>query len=150
VALDVSDLGSYGQPIEDEIAKPVHVGQSNVDEEIVSPRDMEDLDHLREPEGVFPERVDVCARVRTNANCDDRFQRSTERRMVDFGMEASDDAACAQGAHALEAARGSEPHELGEVLVRDPSILLESCYERAIRSVETLSRHRFRILHGMT
>lgn len=87
----MGDLGSYGQPIEDEVAEPIHIGQSDVDEEIVGSCHVEHLDHLWEPEGVFPECVDVCARMWTNANRDDRFQRSTERGVVDFGVEASDD-----------------------------------------------------------
>jgi len=46
--------------------------------------------------------------------------------VVDLRVESADDAARAESSHALEARRGREAHQLGEVLVRGPCILLDA------------------------
>ena len=75
---------------------------------------------------------------------DDRLEPAAERVAVDVGVEAAQDAAGAQGAHALEARGGGEADALGQLLVRDPRILLQRRHEGPVDSVETLFRHRFR------
>src|SRR3990172_8574842 len=78
----------------------------------------------------------------------DRLERPPERRAVDVGVKASDDTPCPESPHSLEAGRGGEPDERGQLLVRDPCDLLERGHKGAIGSVKSLSSHEFRILLG--
>ena len=109
-----------------------------------APGDVEQLDHLGHREGRLAERVDVGPRVGADPHGDDRLEPAAEGIAIDVRVEAAQDAAGAEGAHALEAGGGGEADALGEVLVRDPCILLQRRDEGLVDSVETLFRHRFR------
>jgi hypothetical protein len=139
--LDMSDLRPDGEAVEDEVAQCIGVGKADVEEEVVGARDVVQLDHLRHRERRLAEGVDVGAGVRPDTDRHDRLEAPSERAPVDVCMEATEDAAGVQRSHPLEAAGGSEADERGEVLVRDPRILLESLDEGPVDSVETLFRH---------
>jgi hypothetical protein len=79
MALDVNDFWSHRQPVEHEVAQAVHVGKPDVDEEVVASGHVEDLDHFGKPEGVLPERVDVRARMRSDADGHDRVLPAMQR-----------------------------------------------------------------------
>ena len=57
--LDVADLGPHGEAVEDEVAQRIGVRDADVEQEVVGPGDVEELDHLRHRKGRLAERVDV-------------------------------------------------------------------------------------------
>ena len=149
VRLDVADLGSHGQAVEDEVAQGVGVRHADVEEEVVGAGDVEDLDHLRHREGGLAERVDVRARVGADPHRHDRLEPAAEAVAVDVRVEAAQDTAGAERTDALEARRGGEADARGQLLVRDPRILLQRGHEGLVDSVESLFRHQFRISFGI-
>ena len=68
------------------------------------------------------ERVDLLARVDGQADSDQRLERAAERREVDLGVEAADDAALAQRPQPRQRRGGRDPDALGEALVGDPGV----------------------------
>ena len=140
----MADLGPHGEAVEDEVAQRIGVRDADVEQEVVGPGDVEELDHLRHRKGRLPERVDVGARVGADPHGHDRLEPAAERVAVDVRVEAAQDAAGAKGTHALEAGGGGETDALGQVLVRDPRILLQRGDEGPVDSVESLFRHQFR------
>ena len=147
--LDVTDLRPHGQAVEDEIPQRVRIGDTDVEQEVVGPRDVEQLDHLGHRQCRSPERVDVRARVGADPDRHDRLEAAAERRPVDVGMEATEDAARPQRADPFEAGRRREPDVLREVLVRDPRIHLQSCHQGLVDiagAIDVLEREQVDVL----
>jgi hypothetical protein len=56
---------------------------------------------------------------------DHRLQRAAQRREVDLGVEAAQDAGGSERANALQRGRGRDPRALGQLVVRDAGVLAE-------------------------
>jgi hypothetical protein len=97
---------------------------------------VEHRERLLQREQVVPELVDDGPRVRADADADERLDASTERAGIDLGVEPPDDTADAQRPHPGEAARRGEPDAGGELLVREPTVLLQLGQDRPVDSVE--------------
>ena len=107
----------------------------DVDEEVVLPGHVVDRDRLGQRQRVLAERLHLLARVAGEAHEDERLHRDAERARLDERAEAGEDALLAQPPHPLEAARRGEPDPGRELLVRQPSIVLQAA--RMAKSVRS-------------
>ena len=96
--LDVLDLGSDREIVEDEDPQVLGVGDGDVHEVVVGARDVEHSERLGQREQVAVEVVDQMARVHSKADRDQRLRRAAEERGVDIRVEPADDAPVAESA----------------------------------------------------
>jgi hypothetical protein len=80
--------------------------------------------------------------VSAEADRDHGLELASEAGKVDLGVETTDVSAAAQVADSLQTCRWGDAGQGGEVLVGDPSILLQRCQDQVIDSVVGQDRLR--------
>ena len=95
-----------------------------------------DRDRLGQRQRVLAERLHLLARVAGEGDEDEGLHRDAERARLDDRPVAGEDALLAQPPHPLEAARRGEPDPGRELLVRQPSIVLQGGQYGEVRSVQ--------------
>ena len=135
--LAVVDLGPAREPLDDQVAQVLDVAHRHVHLQVVHAADVEDGEHLRQRQQVGVEAAGRCRR----ACLISRTATSASRPMPSAAaatsrVMAAQHARAGQGAHALQAAGRRQPDPGGQLLVAEPSIVLQSGHDREVDSVE--------------
>jgi hypothetical protein len=128
----VGDLGTFGEPVDDEGVQGVGVGDGHVDEEVLPAGDDEDADRLGKSRGEVAERLDPLARGWPDPDGDEGLHGATESRQVDIGVVAPDHTAGAQRPDPFQGGGRGDTDTLGELAVGQPSICLQVGRQRRI------------------
>jgi len=136
VRLDAGDLGAAREGVHGQVAQVVGVADPNVHEEVVLPGHVVDPDRLPEGKGVLPEAPDLLAGVTSQTHEDEGLDGDAEGPGFDLRPEAGEYSAFPEAADSLEAAGGGQADLGGQLLVRQPSILLESRQDGEVDSVQ--------------
>ena len=122
--MNVINLWTVGEAVEREVPQVVRIAYRNVDQEVVTTRNMEYASHLRQLDDIILKRVHQIARVLSKTDRDQRLESDANCGRVDFGMVATEHTQSGQSPHPFEAGRGSDADRLRESVVRHASILL--------------------------
>ena len=143
--LGVSDRRVGREVVDDELAQVLRVRRRDPHEVVRRAREVEHREHAGQLANDAGERLDLLARVHREPHRDHRLQGAPERGQVDIGVEAAQDAAPAQRAHAGQAGRRGDAQALGEPVVRQARVLAERLEDRAVDVVQRgmwIVRHR--------
>jgi hypothetical protein len=131
----VSDLSSLRQAIDDEGIERVDVRHGDMDEEVISARNHEDSDRLREGDGPVPEGLDVVSGGRPDPDRDEGLDNASDGAEVNVRVVPADDAPVAQGAYPFEGRRRRDTDRLRKVAIGLPCIVLQGSDQVAVEFV---------------
>lgn len=137
-SLDPTDLLARRESFERQLTQMFGVAGADVHQEIVFAGEVVEGQHLGAGEGVALEGVHFPARMARESHSDQSLQRDPDARRRDFGVATEQHAVALQAAHALQTGGFGQVHAARELLVADPSILLERGENRTVDSVERL------------
>ena len=112
------------------------VGHPDVHEEVLLAREVEEAEHLRTREQAVAECLVDLERVLMQAHRDQRFEADPRDRGIDLGSVPANDLEPFEPTHPSKAARRGQADAGGELLVRQPSIILQGVDDLVINSVE--------------
>src|SRR4051812_15835913 len=102
------------QVVDHELAKILRVARGNPHQVVRDAGEMEDHQHARQRAYRVRERIDLLASMNGEPDRDERLERTAERREIDLGVEALDDALLAERAQAGESGGGRDADALGQ------------------------------------
>jgi hypothetical protein len=132
----VIDLGSAAEPINDKRVQVPGIHNGDVQQVVIVASDVEEADRFGERKDVLHERIYQMARMRSEADRDERFEVSTKAAQTNFCPKADDDAASPQTANSVQTGRRGKPGYQGKLLERSSSILLQFFQDQAIDSIK--------------
>lgn len=134
--LDPCHAGPVGQAVEGEVLEVPRIPDDDMDHHVVASADQPGRAHLRHIDEIVHERVDRAALVFRQLDHEQCLQSDAERLRIDFGVGAQQHAALAQAANALMRARRGKADPGGDLLDREPGIVLQKPQDADIGSVE--------------
>ena len=136
MGLDVRDLRPRADRREDQFTQGLRVTDTNVNEEIVGTADVVCHDHRWQRPAMLPETLDDFSRVSRQPHRDQRLQRDAHGGRRDLGVIAAQHTTGLEAADPRQRARLGKPDPRRQLLVGEPSILLQQANQIEVDLVQ--------------
>jgi hypothetical protein len=113
-----------------------HLVDARLDQVIEIARHQVAFLHLRNAQHLAPELLEMAGRFLVQCDFHEHQQGGADGRRIEAGMVAGDDAVALHAFHPFDRGRDGQAHLLGQVLHRDPAIVLQDAQDLAVELVQ--------------